>query len=315
MRVLVTGAGGFIGQGVVNRLLSQGRHEIVATDRVQPPRAVFDNVKWMVGDIAEPDVIEGLFERPYDAILHLATVPGGAAEQDGAHAKRINIDATHQLLEHTRNKSSPPRVVFASSIAVYGDMETSLIVDDTPLSPQLVYGAHKAMTEQWIATLSRRGEMHGLSLRLPGILARPPRPSGMKSAFMSELFHAAKAGRRFVSPVSQDSTLWLMSRESAVANVMHALELDFARASPPSFAVTLPSLRVTMSDLVAQVAACCGINADFARYERDSALEAGFGRWPAQNFSRATALGFRTDGDMTQLVMQAFSTIDELECV
>ena len=102
----------------------------------------------------------------------------------------------------------------------------ALVDDITPLRPQLVYGAHKAMTEQWLATLSRRGALDALSLRLPGIVARPPGPSGMKSAFMSDVFHALRVGKPFTSPVAADATMWLMSVETVVAALLHALTLD-----------------------------------------------------------------------------------------
>lgn len=310
MRVMITGAGGFIGRALVEALLKEGIHEVVAVDSVAAPCPALGDTTWLVGDISNPGFVAHIFAQPCDALLHLATVPGGAAEENRSLAQRVNLDATLALLEAMRTNPTPPRVVFASSIAVYGDLADTLVNDDTPTAPHMIYGAQKAMAETWIATLARRGEIDGLSLslRLPGIIARPRAPSGMKSAFMSNLFHAAKAGETFTSPVSPEASMWLMSRSCAVQNFRHALTLDEA-GLPASRAVTLPNVRVSMQELVAAVARGAGCAQDFVHYAPDDALEVAFGRQPPHALSRAVELGFGDDGSIDQLVANAFSCI------
>jgi nucleoside-diphosphate-sugar epimerase len=132
----------------------------------------------------------------------------------------------------------------------------------------MIYGAHKAMMEHAVALFTNRGEIEGVTVRLPGILARPKGPSGMKSAFMSNLFHALKAGEAFTCPVSAGGTIWAQSLACCADNFLHALTLDTALLPP--YAVTLPALRVTMGDLAAEIAAQCGVSPDLVRYEPDA---------------------------------------------
>ena len=167
------------------------------------------------------------------------------AEQDPALGWRVNVEGSALLLAAAERAGNRPRFIFASSIAALGTPLPGQVDDDTPLRPRMLYGAHKAMMEQWIATLTRRGSIHGISLRLPGIVARPPSPSGMKSAFLSDLFHAAAGGRALTLPVSAQATTWLMSRRRIVENLRHAIELTSKIGEP--FAFTLPATSVSMS--------------------------------------------------------------------
>lgn len=306
MRIVVTGAGGFIGNALVEALVHEGRHDVIAVDTA--PCSDSGATQHVVGDVCDPKFVTGLFEQSCDALVHLATVPGGAAELERSLAQRVNLDASLALLEAARVSAIRPRVVFASSIAVYGDLTNGPICDETPLTPAMIYGGQKAMVETWIATLTRRGEVDGLSLRLPGIVARPPDPSGMKSAFMSHLFHAANAGERFTSPVSPAATMWLMSRSCAVQNVLHALTVETSDL-PASRALTLPNIRVSMEELVAIVARQAGCAPNFVDYAPDHELEATFGNLPERSFRDATTLGFGDDGDAAQLVENAFLCI------
>jgi D-erythronate 2-dehydrogenase len=237
-----------------------------------------------------------------EAILHLATVPGGAAEQDPRLAWEVNVEATRALIDIAARSTPAPRFVFASSIAVFGDPLPAQIDDTTPPAPRLLYGAHKAMMETWIDNQTRRGALRGLSLRLPGIIARPRGPSGMKSAFLSELFHALQADEPVTMPVSPVATTLLMSVQRVAANLAHAL------SSEASGHLNLPALRVRMSDLVAAVAATTGASTDRVSWDPDAALEAQFGALPPLIARRAEALGFTHDGDLEGLVRSALAT-------
>lgn len=303
MRVIVTGASGFVGRLLARRLVGQG-HRVVALDHSV---GTAPDIEAVAGDIADPAVIARAFAQGCDAVVHLATVPGGAAEVDPVAARHINLDATIALGEAAAAAGACPRFIFASSIAVFGSPLPAPVDDATPLRPRLVYGAHKAMIEQWLATLSRRGALDALSLRLPGIVARPLGPSGMKSAFMSDAFHALRSGAAFTSPVSADATLWLMSVETVVAAFLHALTLD--RALPADRAVTLPALRVRMDELIATIARQTGADSALVDYAPDAALQAAFGAYPALVTPCADALGFHHDGAPAGLVASALATI------
>ena len=308
MRIIVTGANGFVGRALVEALLETNEHDVVAVDKAAPPSPGLGAAKWVLGNIVDPEVISSLFKQPCDALVHLATLPGGAAEENRQLARQINLDATLDLLEAARSGNTVPRVVFASSIAIYGEFAGGVIDDDTLPAPYMVYGAQKAMAETWIAALTRRGEISGLSLRLPAIVARPQAPSGMKSAFMSNVFHAASNAQTFDAPVSRAATMWLISRQCVVKNILHALTLGTSDL-PRSFAVTLPGLRVTMRDLASTIAQHAGCQQDFIRYTPDEQLEAAFGRQPDHQLRCASQLGFCDDGDLNRLVANGFSTL------
>lgn len=299
MRVLVTGAGGFVGRELVPLLGEQG-YEVVATDReIDAPGIAGD-----IGDRAlRARLIEGC-----DAVIHLATVPGGAAEQSPEAARQINIDATMALTDELISANPGARFLFASSIAVFGDPLPGRVDDATPLAPRMLYGAHKAMVEQWLATLSRRGDLSALSLRFPGIVARPAAPSGMKSAFTSNVFHALVRGETIMLPVSPKATIWLISVRQAARSLVQGLDVLDGRI-PDSRALTLPALRVRMDALVAEIAAQTGADAGLVSYAPDPVIEAGFGRYPPLDTQASDALGFTHDGDLAALVESALTTL------
>ncbi|WP_298196756.1 NAD-dependent epimerase/dehydratase family protein [Novosphingobium sp.] len=303
MRVAVTGAGGFVGQAVQRLLASRG-WEITGLDLAEQGLSLATHR--VVGSLDDPDVRRALLAGRPDAVIHLATVPGGAAELDPAASRRINLDASYDLLVEAAAARPGLRFVFASSIAVFGEPMPAAVDDATPMAPRLLYGGHKAMIEQAVSLFSQRGQIAGLSLRLPGIVARPASPSGMKSAFLSNLFHALRGGQPFVCPVSAGGTVWLQSVACAAANLVHALDCDPA-VLPVTRALTLPALRVTVHDLVAEVARQCAVAPELVRYAPDPALEAGFATQPPLSTPAARRAGFGDDGDLSALVAAALA--------
>lgn len=295
MRVVVTGAGGFVGRAVVQRLRSTA--SVTGVDVVAGPGVD------VCGDLGDVRVLERAFEVPPDAVLHLATWPGGAAEREPERAWAVNIDASRRLAAFAAESGRCPRFVFASSIAVYGDPLPSIIDDTTPLNPALLYGAHKAMLEVWLDTLTRRGAVNALSLRLAGVVARPRASTAMRSAFLSDLFHALSADEPITLPVSPEATVALQSVDCIAGNLVHALGGEAVGA------LNLPALVVRVDELVNAVAKATGSSAARVSWQPDPVIERQFGQVPPLFAPRATALGFRADDTLEALVAAALAAL------
>ena len=307
--VLVTGAAGFVGAELLRQLAARTNTKVVALDANVGGRASSERLRWVSGDLREAACRQEALADGVEAIIHLAAVPGGAAEADPVLSQQVNIEATLNLLREASQPGHVPRIVFSSTIAVFGDpLPAAGVTDATPSLPRMIYGAHKAMIETMVATWSRRGAVDGISLRLPGIVARPKGPSGLKSAFMSNLFHNLRESQPFVSPVSPEATLWLMSVKHCAANLVLALAADTAKL-PATRVVTLPALRVRMDDLVNAVARHTGARPESVYYAPDAALERAFGAHPLLSTPAAEAVGFRHDGNLDTLVGAALETI------
>lgn len=307
MHILVTGADGLVGSALVDALL---RDRSIASLRLvdlafagarEDPR-----VEHIAGSIADPAVMARAVRGWIDLVYHLASVPGGLAERDYELGRDINLHATLALVEAMRAMPAPPVFVFASSIAALGAPLPPEGVDDaTPPSPQLSYGAHKLAGELFVADATRRGWIDGRSLRLPAVVARPAAPSGLVSAFLSDMIRALAAGQPYRCPIRAGATSWLVSTPCAVASLLHAARLD-GRLLGPGRACTLPALRLSMAQLAAAVGAEYGVDATaLASFGDDPAIEANFGACPLLHTPRADAALFRHDGDAGALVRNA----------
>jgi nucleoside-diphosphate-sugar epimerase len=293
VRLLVTGAGGFIGQTVARALLDYPQFEAVQlVDRTVP--AIPDDPRFsaQAHDLSAGAAIDTML-ADVDAVIHLAAIPGGSAEADPVASRRVNIDATLRLLEHLDGRSAPARFVYASSIAVFGEI-TRPIDDDTRPAPTLVYGTHKRMVELALADFHRRGRVSTIALRLPGIVARPRGNAGLRSAFMSDVFHAAAADEAFVMPVGPEATMWIMSAARAAENLIRAALLPSTQGQ----ALTLPALRITAEQLVTTLYA----DPTKVQFARDIELQRKFGAFPPLATPAAEMLGFSHDGSLDALV-------------
>lgn len=305
MRVVITGAGGFIGREICRQLLERG-DDVTGLD--VGSGTMISGIEQVVGELSDPAARRTLMLSDFDALIHLATVPGGAAEVDPVASRRVNIDAMYDLLLEAAARKPGVRIVYASSIAVLGDTLPEVVNDQTPLSPVMIYAGHKAMMEDVVAMFSNRGAIDGVTVRLPGILARPKGPSGMKSAFMSNIFHALKHGERFDCPVSGDGTIWAQSVTTCAANFIRAITLDSAQL-PATRAVTLPAIRISMAELTKEIASQCAVESELVTFTPDPQLEAAFARQPMLVTEAAERAGFAHDGNAATLVSNALSLI------
>jgi nucleoside-diphosphate-sugar epimerase len=193
---------------------------------------------------------------------------------------------------------------------VLGASLPAAVDDATPLRPKLTYGSHKLIGEILLDDFSRRGWIDSRSIRLPGIVARPPQRMGQLSAFLSDIIRELAAGHTYACPVSADSTTWLMSVHCVVDNLLHAATLS-PSSCRESRVWTLPALRTSMTQLVAAIADVYGSEVlTRVTYGSDLALEANFGRYPPLRTPAADAAGFAHDGDLATLVRRALLPIE-----
>lgn len=307
--ILLTGACGFVGRALMRRLIDEGLDgrpvdRLVALDIAFDGEPASPRITRVEGSVADADARRAALADPPDVVFHLASVPGGAAERDYALGRRANLDATLGLLEDLRGDARP-RLVFASSVAVYGDLSAEPVGPATPANPALTYGAHKLVGEVLVADATRRGWLEGCSLRIPGVVARPGSGDGLISAYMSRLFHGLAAGEPVTVPVSPQGKSWWISAAACVDNLVHAATVPVDRL-PARRCVQMPALWLSVAEVVDALAERFGAGCrDLVRYQPDPRIDRQFAAYPDLDTREAEAAGFRHDGTPARLVERA----------
>ena len=309
MKILVTGAAGFLGSRLAGALLAgaPGLPEVstlVAVDigagRIDDPRVV-----WKIGTITDDQFTRSIVEPDVDAVYHLAAVVSGQAEAEFDLGMRVNVDATRALLEACRRLEKPPRVVFASSLAVFGGALPAIVPDDVAVVPQSSYGSEKAIAELLVHEYSRKGFVEGIACRLPSVTVRPGPPNAAASSFVSGIIREPLAGIDTICPVPLDTRLWITSPELVTNNLVHAARVQ-ASVLGDRRTVNFPGLSVTPADMLASLERVAGPEARArVRCEPDPRITQIVCTWPgAFDVSRALRLGFSVDRDLDSIVRQ-----------
>src|SRR3990170_3398217 len=306
MHILITGAAGMIGRKLTERLIvdralgDRGIDKLTLLDIVAParPAGFSDHVKTRAADLAAAGVAEkAIAERP-EVIFHLAGVVSGEAETDFDKGYRVNLDGTRALLEAIRAAGGGyrPKLVFASSIAVFGAPFPDIIPDDFHLTPLTSYGTQKAICELLLADYTRRGFLEGVGIRLPSIVVRPGKPNKAASGFFSGIIREPLNGEEALLPVADSVLHWHASPRSAVGFLIHAAGLTHA-ALGDRVNLTMPGVCCTVGEQIAALKRVAGEKvAARIRREPDPLVVRIVDGWPQRLAGeRATELGFTVE--------------------
>jgi nucleoside-diphosphate-sugar epimerase len=308
----VTGAAGMLGRKLTARLVLDGAlgdrslTTLVLTDVIAPdaPAASFA-VETAAADLTASGVAAGLLAVRPDVVFHLAAVVSGEAEADFDKGYAVNLDGMRLLLDAARAQAADgysPRVVYASSIAVFGAPLPEVIGDDQRPAPLTSYGAQKAIGELLLNDYSRRGFVDGISLRLPTICVRPGAANRAASGFFSGIVREPLNGRPAVLPVPDDVRHWFASPRAAVGFFVHAATIGTA-ALGSHRAVTMPGVSATVADEIAALRRVAAGAERLIRRDPDELIMRMISGWPAAfDPRRARALGFEAERDFDEIV-------------
>jgi nucleoside-diphosphate-sugar epimerase len=308
MRIAITGGAGFLGRKLAERLARDGAlggavitglllHDVV---RPSAPDSARFPVECLTGDLPQPEQIERLVAQRPDVIVHLAAIVSGEAELEFDKGYRINLEGTHRLLEAVRRAYADavrkPRLVLASSIAVYGAPFPQSIPDDYVLTPLTSYGTQKAIGELLLADYTRKGFVDGVGIRLPTICVRPGAPNKAASGFFSSICREPLGGAEAVLPVGEEVRHTIASPRAAVGYLMRAATIE-GEALGARRSLAMPGISLTVGEMLAGLQRVGGdAVVKRIRRERDPFIERIVGGWP-QRFepARARSLGFVPD--------------------
>lgn len=311
-KVLIIGGGGMVGQKLAASLardgLDAGGQEVILFDRAFP-EAGAPAARRITGDVTDTAALDALAQERPDVIFHLAAIVSGESETDFELGWSVNHMAFWIFLEALRRQHMVsdgvyrPKVVFTSSIAVFGGPFPDAIPDDFPRWPQTSYGAQKAIAELMLNDVSRKGYVDGIAIRLPTICVRPGAANLAASSFFSGIIREPLNGQEAILPVGREVRHWHASPRAAVGFLRHAATLDTTDFDGHS-ALTMPGVSCTVEEQIEALRDAAGNNVvALIREARDPFIEKIVAGWP-RNFdpARATALGFTAERTFREIV-------------
>jgi nucleoside-diphosphate-sugar epimerase len=316
MHILITGGAGFLGRKLASALLVRGSlagadgrprpiSKITLADIAEAAGVPDPRVSSLAGDLADAALLDRAFAGSVDGVFHLAAVVSGEAESNFDLGWRVNADATRALLERCRALRTTPRVAFASSVAVFGGALPDRVPDDQVVTPQSSYGAQKAVCELLVHDYARKGFVDGRSLRLPTVTVRPGKPNKAASSFASGIIREPLAGVEAACPVDASTRMWLVSPRTVVDSLIAGYEAP-ASALPPSHAVNVPGISVTVGEMVDALRRVAGdAVAGRVVFRHDETIDRIVRTWPRDFDAKVgRALGMRTDASFEAIVRQ-----------
>jgi len=305
MKVVILGGHGFLGTMLAQRLLTkdnsrQNIDELVLVDQM-PPQVSVEGATSLIGDITDTGFLKSVIDDNVTSIFHLAAVVSAAAEADFDLGMRVNLDATRNVLECCRNLPRPPRLVFSSSLAVFGNAP-AVVMDDTPALPLSSYGTQKVIGEYLSCEYTRKGFVDARCLRLPTITIRPGKPNKAASSFISSILREPLQGLEAICPVRRDMNLWVQSPPTVIENLIHAHDTPASAWAEGPRILNLPGLSVSVDEMVAALKRAGG-DTSLIRWQGDSEIERLVGSWPgAMNTARANHMGFKGDDNIDDII-------------
>jgi len=313
MHILITGAAGMIGRKLTERLALDSAiggtpiDKLTLIDIVAPARAegLSGHVTSRTVDLAEPGTAaKAVAERP-EIIFHLAGVVSGEAEIDFDKGYRVNLESMQQLLAAIRavDDGYKPKLIFASSMAVFGAPFPPAIYDEFHLTPLTSYGTQKAICELLLADHTRRGICEGVGIRLPSIAVRPGKPNKAASGFFSSIIREPLAGREVTLPVADTVLHTHASPRSAVNFLIHAAELPRDKLGP-RINLNMPGVTCTVAEQIEALRQIAGDRVVARiRREPDVLITRIVDGWPHRfDPRRALALGFKAEGSFDEII-------------
>ena len=311
MKALILGGGGMVGQKLARHIAANGLNgqpvDITLHDIAFPSDPVAGAAQ-IKGSIADAGTPETLAKTKPDVIFHLASIVSGEAEADFTKGWAINMHPTWALLEalraeHEADPSYRPRIVFTSSIAVFGGPYPDKISDDFLSAPQTSYGAQKSICETMISDFSRKGFIDGISIRLPTICVRPGKPNAAASSFFSGLIREPLNGQEAILPVADTTRHWHASPRSATGFLTHAATLDTDLLQNRR-ALNLPGVSCTVAEQIEALRDLAGNDVvKLIKPQPDPVIQKIVEGWP-RNFApeRALALGFKAESSFKEII-------------
>jgi D-erythronate 2-dehydrogenase len=314
MRIVITGGAGFIGKKLAKALLHRGSLATAAGKQPIDSLVLFDVVHAeglpddrrivpVAGDITDANQLRRLIADDTGGVFHLAAIVSADAEQNFDLGMAVNLGGTRNVLEACRALPEPVRLVFASSVAVYGGDMPEVLDDGTILTPQTSYGMQKAAGELLLNDYGRKGFVDGRALRLPTIVVRPGKPNKAASTFASSIIREPLAGQEAICPVERDAEMYILSPRRVVEALIHAFELP-AEAFGMARMLALPGITVSigaMADALAEIGGEHVVRR--IRWQPDPVIQKIVAGWPARFDARcARAMGFKADASIGEIV-------------
>jgi len=309
VKVVITGGGGFIGAKLARALLARGTlagrkiTRLMLADQAFPEFPKDARLETLAGDIADPAFAARAIAPDTGAIFHLAAVVSGAAEADFDLGMRVNLGGVRAVLDAARRCSTPPRLVFASSVAAFGGELPEVLDDSTTPVPQTSYGSQKVVSEYLVSDFSRKGYIDGRSLRLPTIVVRPGKANAAASSFASAVVREPLNAVAYECPLPPDTLVWLLSPRRVVDAFIHAHDLP-ASAWGTNRALNLPGITVSVGQMVEAMGKIAGVQtAKRVSYKVDPRIEKIVMGWPVRfETPRALEMGFKPDPDIATVI-------------